>query len=441
MCHNKATKVFRRDIRISTGSMKSIESRTREKIDAANHQLDEFFEMRKLVYRIEDKETKVERNIEQPTIVCSNLSSLIDEILSKRKRVDDESILIKISIDAGGGFLKICLSIFDIHDPLPKADHAMSKRFLESGLKRVFVIGLVPDVGENYVNVKRLWINSGVEKLQKKYTIATDLKLCNILLGMMNHSSCHPCAWCDITKENLHKKGVARTISSLMNLFWDFFDSKKENKDAKMFGNIIHPPMLSDDISNNTPVLTLLPPPELHLMIGPVNKMYTEMEKVWPESEQWLDSCNVKKEEYHGGTFAGNESRKLLKNVGRLEALSPPTQCDNFVSAFKSFNEVVTSCYGKELRPDFHERIKIFARDYMRLGITVTPKVHAVMYHVGEFCILTGMGLAPWSVQTGESVHHDFKETWSKFMVNNVERPVYAAQLLKAVCMYNSQHI
>ena len=81
-----------------------------------------------------------------------------------------------------------------------------------------------------------------------------------------------------------------------MNLFWDFFDSKKEIKDTKMFGNVIHPPMLSDDIWNNTPVLTLLPPPELHLMIVPVNKMYTEMEKVWPESEQWLDSCNVKKE-------------------------------------------------------------------------------------------------------------------------------------------------
>ena len=82
---NKATKVLCRDIRISTGSRKSIKSRTREKIDAANHQLDEFFEMRKLVYRIEDKETKVERNIEQPTIVCSNLSSLIDEILSKKE--------------------------------------------------------------------------------------------------------------------------------------------------------------------------------------------------------------------------------------------------------------------------------------------------------------------------------------------------------------------
>ena len=197
----------------------------------------------------------------------------------------------------------------------------------------------------------------------------------------------------------------------------------------------------NDDDANDTPVLNILPPPELHLMIGVVNKMYAEMEKIWLKSEQWLDSCNVKKEAYHGGTFAVNESRKLLKNVNRLEVLSPPSQCENYVVAFKSFNEVVASCYGKELRPDFLDKIRIFTRDYMRLGISVTPKVHAVMYHVGEFCALTGMGLAPWSEQTGESVHHDFNETWKKFKVNNVQRPIYAAQLLKAVCMYNSQHI
>ena len=81
---------------------------------------------------------------------------------------------------------------------------------------------------------------------------------------------------------------------------------------------------MSNDDSNDTPVICLLPPPELHRFIGPVNKMYTELEAVWPESEDLLKACNVKKEEYHGGSFAGNESRRLLRNVGRLEAL-PPT--------------------------------------------------------------------------------------------------------------------
>ena len=62
-----------------------------------------------------------------------------------------DSLLIKISIDGGGRFLKICLSIFNINDPLPNANSAMSKKCFKSGVKKVFIIGLVPDVSENYV--------------------------------------------------------------------------------------------------------------------------------------------------------------------------------------------------------------------------------------------------------------------------------------------------
>ena len=149
----------------------------------------------------------------------------------------------------------------------------------------------------------------------------------------------------------------------------------------------------------------------------------------------------MKKEAYHGGTFAGNESRALLYNVAKVEALSPPSQCKKFIKAFRSFNDVVASCYGKELNPNFHQHISKFTRDYMMLGINVTPKVHAVMHHVGEFCAITGCGLGPWSEQCGESVHHDFNETWKRFKVNDVERPVYAEQLLNCVMIYNSQHL
>ena len=72
--------------------------------------------------------------------------------------------------------------------------------------------------------------------------IATDLKLCNVLLGMMNHSSNHPCAWCDIKKDMLHKKGNQRTIGGLMDLFFDFFDSQKEKKRSIEFLKRYSPP-------------------------------------------------------------------------------------------------------------------------------------------------------------------------------------------------------
>ena len=108
--------------------------------------------------------------------MCSQLPALI------------ETILIKLSNDSGGGFLKLCLSI------LTSVTHAQSSRLLKKFLESsVFIIGLELDVPELCVNVKRIWVNCGISHL-KAYTVTTDLKLCNLLLGMMSHSSCHPCA-------------------------------------------------------------------------------------------------------------------------------------------------------------------------------------------------------------------------------------------------------
>ena len=132
---------------------------------------------------LQGRQTKLSDNFKQLIVVCKDLNALTDAILRKRGREEADSLLIKISIDGGGGFLKICQSIFDINDLLPKTNSAMSKKFLESGVKKVFIIRLVPDVNENY----------GMDILKKKYVAATDLKLCNIILGIMSHGSCHPC--------------------------------------------------------------------------------------------------------------------------------------------------------------------------------------------------------------------------------------------------------
>ena len=51
-------------------------------------------------------------------------------------------------------------------------------------------------------------------------------------------------------------------------------------------------------------------------MLGPVNTMFDELEKAFPESsELWMKSCNLKRSEYHGGKFEGNDCRTFLKKV------------------------------------------------------------------------------------------------------------------------------
>ena len=153
---NKETKILARDIRIATGSRKSVEPNSREEINKINHQLDNFFEVRNLAYRTENKESKVSEIVYRPTVVCKDISTLLDKVIQKRKKIESDSLLLKISIDGGGGFLKICVSLFDIDKPQPSEDNSLAKRFLESGVKKVVLIGIVPDVSENYANVKKL---------------------------------------------------------------------------------------------------------------------------------------------------------------------------------------------------------------------------------------------------------------------------------------------
>ena len=115
--------------------------------------------------------------------------------------------------------------------------------------------------------MKRLWLETRLDSLTRAYTIATDLKLCNVLLGLMSHSSSHPCCWCDVNKNNLNHKGVSRNIDNLLSLFWNFFDARADQTDAKDYGNVIHPIVFaSGNIEKSILVIKFVPPPELHLL-------------------------------------------------------------------------------------------------------------------------------------------------------------------------------
>ena len=134
-----------------------------------------------------------------------------------------------------------------------------------------------------------------------------------------------------------------------MDLFWRYFDARAVRKDAKSYGNVIHPNMFAGGVIDESALTILIvPPPELHLLMGPVNTMYDELCKTWAGCEEWIKRLHIKREEYHVGSFNGNDCRKLLKNINILEQIapSPSVKIKAFIDAFKAFNDVVTSCYS-----------------------------------------------------------------------------------------------
>ena len=267
--------------------------------------------------------------------------------------------------------------------------------------------------------------------------MAADLKLCNIMTGITSHSSMHPCTWCNANKHRLHLSGAPRTIGSLHDCFWQYFECGSQRATAKRFDNVVHPSLLIGPQADL--VLDHLPPPELHLLTGPVATIYSSLVSIWPEACMWLKACNVETESYHGQSFTGNSARRLLKNVDKLQSMCP-IECLKYVKVFRAFERVVTSCFGTSLDSNYRENIQRFRDAYMDLSVRVTPKIHAVFHHIAEFCERKGCGLGPYSEQASESVHHDFNKIWLHF-----KRPYshsdFADHLLKALQVYNSRHI
>ena len=265
-------------VRSAASTKLAVEGNLKQTLYQMNHQIDDLFQVTNIDFVKIEKNEIVEKT-PRWSVVCRDVDELIRRT-KERRQFGDEEILIKVGIDGGGGFLKICLSIFEFEPNSQPAKHAC---FKNSGVKKLLIVGLAPSVQENYTNLRKLWIILGLHKLQHKYTIATDLKLCNILLGIMAHGSSHPCCWCDASKNYLQYIGERRTLKSLETNFWNFFDDGREKKKAKQFDNVIHPSIVNHE-NKMTPVLNLVPPPELHLLVGKMNALYKGLNNEWSDS-------------------------------------------------------------------------------------------------------------------------------------------------------------
>lgn len=110
---------------------------------------------------------------------------------------------------------------------------------------------------------------------------------------------------------------------------------------------------------------------------------------------------------------------------------------NKYIQVFCAFDQVVSACFGKELKSDYKEHIKKFFYCVKKLCITVTPKVHALIYHVPEFIEMTGHPLGFYSEQASESVHYAYTNHAEDFKINK-NHSNYHGKLLRSVCSFNA---
>ena len=92
------------------------------------------------------------------------------------------------------------------------------------------------------------------------------------------------------------------------------------------------------------------------------------------------------------------------------------------------------------LDPNYQQIIDEFEACYRSLGISVTPKVHTIFYEIPLFIRRHGKPMGFYSTQKFESIHQDFKATWSYYNVPENHKD-FGQKLKSAIVNYNGQHL
>ena len=169
--------------------------------------------------------------------------------LVKSHGLDPASAFIRISLDGGGSFFKVIINVFDCEEK-----NGLDL-FLNSGVQQSEFLAIVEDIPELNCNLRHI-----IEKLTLQdvsYYVAFDLKCGNALFGLSEHSGKRACLWFEgiFTLES----GTKRTLGSIDYWYCKYVENKSVNSSKKI---------VYLDLDPDTLIEHLVPPPELHLLIG-----------------------------------------------------------------------------------------------------------------------------------------------------------------------------
>ena len=338
---------------------------------------------------------------------------------------------------------------FDIKSP-PKKRQARAKK--DGGVKKLLIIGIAQGILETYENVKAMMNLLNLEKID--FIIATDYKLCNILMGLQAHGCAFRCPFCKVRYNHFHDpnrqvcENNLRTLGDIRfwakkfqeHCEWNYpEDHSKGLKDAMDFYNCVRMPLF--DLPDSTPIWDITPLAELHLRLGCVNSIVEELNNQWSKYSriedpfwQFCDANNIKKITYRGKALEGPGTLKLLSKLDLLEA-SVPRRFHKFIESLRAFNTLYSSCFQMELNANWKVDLDNFKTAFKNLKWNPgSTKIHIIMDHLSQFVDRKG-SLGHFNEQASEAVHADWVQTWDCY-----KKYANEDNLLLAVLRYNYRH-
>lgn len=373
----------------------AVEEGVFEKLSKIEDSIASFYDVQEVIFKSTGG-LDLKRNL----VYVKDTSELVLHLISQRC-LDPFKTLVRISLDSGGEFMKVIVNVFE-----PDQSSGM---FLDSGVQRCQILAITEDIPESNTNLRII-----LEKLELsnvKFSAAFDLKCANACFGLSAHSGKFACLWCEGEAEC--ESGKLRTLGSLD--FWhkEYVMSGSNKLQMQKYKNVINQRVLYLDEDPETLIQHLVPPPELHILIGFVSLITTALMDLMPEFDEWLKHRNILQRGYQGRGFDGNNSNSILKNLDELEN-TVNSSCKHLyplVQTLKDFRAIKESCFGKDLSPGFEKLFVQIRNSFMSAQevammygkkISLTWKVHILLCHVEPFLAYHRCGLGRFAEQTGE---------------------------------------
>ena len=183
---------------------KSIEKGYKEHIVENSAILDHFYHLKDVKFDL--TETQGGGEALRP-IVYADAKQLIDRVCEERGITSPNII---VMIDGGGKFFKVCAIVlpqdycWDSDSTNKRSTYkegGTMKKGMLSGVKRVMILALVPDIKETHRNIHTLFDIINLNNIE--YKIVADFKAMLITLGLQTSTATYPCPFCIVHKDDL----------------------------------------------------------------------------------------------------------------------------------------------------------------------------------------------------------------------------------------------
>ena len=187
-----------KNLRLKWG-WKAVETNVREALVERKGVFAKYFDIESITF--EDSEGEL---FQSPFVFCSDICGFVETLAFLRGH-NFTDMAHKIGMDSGKGHLRMVLTMYDEEDILPV--HTNSRVTREEGIgggtgykltgrRKIMIIASAPRVPENHHNCSIFIDKANINSLVYKFT--GDLKLFNIVGGLMSCSARHPCIYCEV---------------------------------------------------------------------------------------------------------------------------------------------------------------------------------------------------------------------------------------------------